>query len=253
MKITWLGQAGFLLEKNGKKILLDPYLSDACGAVNPASHRRTPLDEHYLHIKPDAILLTHDHIDHTDNETLKHYLPGAGGILVLAGANAWTKVRGFGGDNDVKTLSKIYNGIIFTFLYAPIVVLIIYSFNEGKSRVRWEGFTFTAVCAEHSDPEAIGFIVDDSSKKYYFTGDTLYSEAVFAQLPKDLYAVFLPINGKGNNMNPTDAAAFAARTGAKYSIPMHFGMFDQLNPKLFTADNALIPTVYQSVFPEEIE
>ena len=42
----------------------------------------------------------------------------------------------------MKTLSKIYNGIIFTFLYAPIVVLIIYSFNEGKSRVRWEGFTF---------------------------------------------------------------------------------------------------------------
>lgn len=228
MKITWLGQAGFLLEKNGKKILLDPYLSDACGAVNPASHRRTPLDEHYLHIKPDAILLTHDHIDHTDNETLKHYLPGAGGILVLAGANAWTKVRGFGGDNNYVR------------------------FRPG-CRWSWEGFTFTAVCAEHSDPEAIGFIVDDSSKKYYFTGDTLYSEAVFAQLPKDLYAVFLPINGKGNNMNPTDAAAFAARTGAKYSIPMHFGMFDQLNPKLFTADNALIPTVYQSVFPEEIE
>ena len=42
----------------------------------------------------------------------------------------------------MKTLSRIYNGIIFTFLYAPIVVLIIFSFNEGKSRVRWEGFTF---------------------------------------------------------------------------------------------------------------
>ena len=42
----------------------------------------------------------------------------------------------------MKTLSKIYNGIVFAFLYAPILVLIFFSFNEGKSRVRWEGFTF---------------------------------------------------------------------------------------------------------------
>ena len=41
----------------------------------------------------------------------------------------------------MKLLSKIYNGIIFTFLYAPIVVLIIYSFNDSRSRVRWGGFT----------------------------------------------------------------------------------------------------------------
>ena len=42
----------------------------------------------------------------------------------------------------MKTLSKIYNGIIFTFLYAPIVVLIVYSFNNSTHRIRWGGFTF---------------------------------------------------------------------------------------------------------------
>ncbi len=41
----------------------------------------------------------------------------------------------------MKALSKIYNTIIFTFLYAPIVVLIIYSFNDSKNRVQWGGFT----------------------------------------------------------------------------------------------------------------
>ncbi len=41
----------------------------------------------------------------------------------------------------MKTLSKIYNGLIFTFLYAPIAVLIIYSFNDSKNRVQWGGFT----------------------------------------------------------------------------------------------------------------
>lgn len=41
----------------------------------------------------------------------------------------------------MKTLSRIYNGLIFLFLYSPIVVLIIYSFNDSRSRVQWGGFT----------------------------------------------------------------------------------------------------------------
>ncbi|HHZ03398.1 MAG TPA: ABC transporter permease [Tissierellia bacterium] len=40
-----------------------------------------------------------------------------------------------------KYLSKIYMGIIFIFLYAPIVVLAVFSFNESKSRGHWTGFT----------------------------------------------------------------------------------------------------------------
>ena len=41
----------------------------------------------------------------------------------------------------MKTLSKIYNGLIFLFLYAPIVVLIIFSFNDSRSRSVWHGFS----------------------------------------------------------------------------------------------------------------
>lgn len=41
----------------------------------------------------------------------------------------------------VKTLSRIYNALIFLFLYAPIFVLIIFSFNDSKSRVVWNGFS----------------------------------------------------------------------------------------------------------------
>lgn len=39
-----------------------------------------------------------------------------------------------------KVFSKIYLALIFLFLYAPIAVLIIYSFNDGKTTV-WKGFT----------------------------------------------------------------------------------------------------------------
>ncbi|MBE5793753.1 MAG: ABC transporter permease [Clostridiales bacterium] len=37
---------------------------------------------------------------------------------------------------------KFYLGIILFFLYIPIVVMIFQSFNAGKSRAKWEGFSF---------------------------------------------------------------------------------------------------------------
>ncbi len=37
---------------------------------------------------------------------------------------------------------KIYIGVILLFLYAPILILIILSFNKSKSRSKWGGFTF---------------------------------------------------------------------------------------------------------------
>lgn len=38
--------------------------------------------------------------------------------------------------------SKFYLFLVFLFLYAPIIVLIIFSFNNSKSMAVWEGFTF---------------------------------------------------------------------------------------------------------------
>ncbi len=40
-----------------------------------------------------------------------------------------------------KHLNRLYAFLIFLFLYAPIIVLIIFSFNDSKSRGNWNGFT----------------------------------------------------------------------------------------------------------------
>lgn len=40
-----------------------------------------------------------------------------------------------------KILDRLYISLVFIFLYAPIVVLIIFSFNDSKSRSVWHGFT----------------------------------------------------------------------------------------------------------------
>ena len=41
----------------------------------------------------------------------------------------------------MKKLRKAYIALIMAFLYAPIVLLILYSFNDSKSRANWGGFT----------------------------------------------------------------------------------------------------------------
>ena len=44
----------------------------------------------------------------------------------------------------MKKLGKrLYLALILIFLYVPIIVLIVQSFNEGKSRAKWEGFSLT--------------------------------------------------------------------------------------------------------------
>ena len=223
MKITWLGQAGLMFETENKIILVDPYLSDNVKNFEPKNYRRVPVDERFLKINPDVIIITHNHLDHLDKETLKYYLTEDAHCLVLAPNGSWQELRKFGGNSNYVLFN---NGTTWT---------------EGK-------LTFTAVKAEHSDPYAIGVIINAEGKNYYVTGDTLYNEQVFESLPDiEIEAVFLPVNGVGNNMNMKDAARFARRVNAKYTVPVHFGMFDKLTAENITLENAVIPKLYELI------
>lgn len=222
MKITFLGQAGLLFDLDGVKVMIDPYLSNSVEKVEPKNYRRQPIDESYFDIKPDILILTHNHLDHTDPETLEKLFSKHNGICVLASGNAWQTVRKFGGDN---------NYIMF---------------NRGTVWTE-KSIKFEAVHAEHSDDRAIGVIISYGGSNYYITGDTLYNKKVINDINLPIDAVFLPINGAGNNMNMTDAARFAEIIKAKVAVPVHFGMFDNLNPEDFNFKNKVIPQIYKEI------
>lgn len=54
-----------------------------------------------------------------------------------------------------KTLDKIYLALVFIFLYAPIAVLIVFSFNDSKLRGSWAGFTLKWYKELLNDPTII--------------------------------------------------------------------------------------------------
>lgn len=222
MTVFWLGQAGLLFEFNGVRVMVDPYLSNSVEKVEPKNYRRLPIDESYFDIKPDILILTHNHLDHTDPETLERLFSKHGGICILASYNAWQTARKFGGDN---------NYIMF---------------NRGTVWTE-KGIKFEAVYAEHSDDKAVGVIISYGGRNYYITGDTLYNKRVINDINIPVDVVFLPINGVGNNMNMTDAAHFAEEIKAKTAVPIHFGMFDSLNADDFNLKNRVIPEIYKEV------
>ena len=39
------------------------------------------------------------------------------------------------------TLNRIFVALVFLFLYAPIFLLIVFSFNKGNSNTVWTGFS----------------------------------------------------------------------------------------------------------------
>ena len=223
MKITWLGQAGLLFETCGKTMIVDPYLSNSVEKIEPHNKRRVAVDTRFLQIKPDIILLTHNHLDHTDPETLCHYLSADSEITVLASGNAWQNVR------------KAFGGVKNNYV----------QFNRGTQWTEGELF-FKAVYAEHSDDKAIGIIVKAEGKTYYITGDTLYNETIFGDITEKIDYVFLPVNGRGNNMNFIDGARFCQRLQA-VAIPLHCGLFDGLDVNEFPYENKIVPKFYKEI------
>ena len=221
MKIIWLGQAGLLFETGHRRIIIDPYLSNNVQSYEPNKKRRVPIEVRYLRIRPDVIICTNDRLDHMDVETLNYYMADAAGVLVLGPDSCIQRLRLHGGNN---TYVRFNPGTEWTL---------------GKLRLR-------AVCAETTDPHAIGVVMDAENKRYYVAGDTLYNDRVLDSLPDaDYEAVFLPIGGYDDKMNAADATRMAARIRTRYAVPYGFGMFDTLNGTGFHHPGAVIPRPYK--------
>ena len=60
----------------------------------------------------------------------------------------------------MKKLNKIFTIIIFVFLYIPMAVLVVGSFNEGKSLVRFDGFTFDQYAELLRDQDLIRLLLN---------------------------------------------------------------------------------------------
>ncbi len=205
MKIKFLGQSGYIIKTEKAEIIIDPYLSDSVNRV--AGRPRTlPIPINPQNISCDAVICTHNHLDHLDPDTVKDINNGQFFITTNEGKSELEK-----------------------FNKTNIAVL-----NRDES-ITVGDIELTAVFADHT-VEAFGLIVKVENKTLYFSGDTLYNEKLFdiAQYNPDI--TFICINGRLGNMNVKEALMTAKRIGAKINIPNHYDMFtsNSENPYLFS-------------------
>ncbi len=200
-----IGQSGYVIKTVSTEIIIDPYLSDV---VNKVANRprmvQSPIDP--KNIKSNAVICTHNHLDHLDAEACEQMPKETYFITTNEGK---VKLSELGQNNAI-------------------------ALNLGDC-IAVGDIELTAVYANHT-VEAFGLIIKTEGKTLYFSGDTLFDEKLFEISAYKPDYTFICINGKLGNMTVDEAVITAKKIGAKFNVPNHYDMFESNteNPHKFT-------------------
>jgi L-ascorbate metabolism protein UlaG (beta-lactamase superfamily) len=213
--IWWLGQSGFLLQHNSKRVLFDPYLSDSLTKKYLTTDKpHTRMSE--LVVDPNLLkninVVTSSH-NHTDQPLLQNNLNIK---FVIPKAN-----RNF-------IAERVGCDINF-----PI------GLNQHSS-LNIDGIEFIGVPAKHNEIDKddngnckyMGFVIKFGNYIIYHSGDTLWFDELIEILkPHNVDIALLPINGNkperkvAGNLDCKEAATLAKKINAKMVVPCHYNMF----------------------------
>lgn len=215
---VWLGHASFFFRLNGLNILIDPVL----GKLTPLMPRFSELPVAADKLRNlDYILITHDHRDHCDADSLK--------LL----AKQSPRAQFISGLNMTGVLSSVANG-------CPITEMGWHQVFENEE----VGLKITYLPTRHwcrrwltdTNQRLWGaFVLQTENLTIYFGGDSGYGEhfKTTAKLFPHIDYAFLGIGAfapiwfmKSNHMSPWDARQAFEDLGAKKLVPMHYGTFD---------------------------
>ena len=219
--LWWLGQSGFGLRGSAATLLVDPFLADYPGRLVPPPFR--PEQVRGL----DAVAVTHDHVDHLDDESL----PGL--------AEASPDARFVVPEPVVERVTNL--GILRERVVGA----------QPDRPLELDGMTIHPVPACHGDEPAdaygfglessdglyryLGYVFDLGGVRVYHGGDTIPYEGMEERLRGlQVDVALLPINGRDaereaqgivGNLDEEEAARLAAAIGADVLVPMHYDMF----------------------------
>lgn len=194
MTIRFLGQSGYVIKTASTTVVIDPYLSDSVNRV--ANRPRTlPIPIAPEKLRADAVICTHNHLDHLDPDTVEKVDRKIPFITTFEGKDVLDGL----GFETVKAI-KVGDTV-----------------NVGD-------ISITAVYANHT-VEAFGLIVKADGMTLYFSGDTLFDEKLFEIKSFNPDMTFICINGRLGNMNVEEALTTAKEIGARVNVPNHYDMF----------------------------
>jgi L-ascorbate metabolism protein UlaG (beta-lactamase superfamily) len=209
IRVTWVGHATFLIQTEGKNILVDPNWANWLAFVKRVRHPGISLD----HLPPiDLVLVTHAHFDHLQLRSLRK-IANQQPIVVPRGVGKLVQNRGFSEVHEVGEWDGL-NLAGFSITFTPA--------KHWGARV------------VHDVDNAFGgyLIKNQSGRTIYHCGDSAYFDG-FGEIGRhsDIDLAFLPIgaynamSGRSVHMNPEEALEAFHDLNARHMIPMHYGSF----------------------------
>jgi L-ascorbate metabolism protein UlaG (beta-lactamase superfamily) len=212
--LWFLGQAGYVIRAGGVTVAIDPYLSDSAAANAPEFRRRFAPPIAPENFRVDLYLVTHDHLDHLDPETLRRYRhPHT--TQFVAPRLASRKLVELG-----------------------VPPANIRRLDSGESWT-WRDVTIVGTFALPTGPDVLdtaGYSLEFSNgRSVYHASDTAFTPLLLQAAPKAMEVALVPINGKWGNLNVEQAADLAAAVGPRYVFPNHYDLMvlNAENPETF--------------------
>lgn len=207
--ICWIGQGGFVFKTPREKVIfVDPYLSNIV-EKHDGLRRLQEIPIEPRNAVCNLVLCTHDHLDHTDPET-------------LLGISEACEAKFGGPSSSCRHMEKL--GIDKNRLI---------QINRGETKII-EDIRISAVYAKHTE-DSVGYVLNFNNISVYLTGDTEYDVKLREIRSYRPDVILICINGKWGNMNIEEAVKLTGEIQPKMVMSMHYGMFKEntANPQEF--------------------
>jgi L-ascorbate metabolism protein UlaG (beta-lactamase superfamily) len=214
--VTFIGHSSFLLQVDGRKVLIDPVFSKRLILLRRQRHPGVAVKE----LPPiDLVLLTHAHMDHLDLSSLRRVVRAtrrltghAPEVVVPRGVEDLVERLGF---------EKVHR-------------------LEWWQTITVQGLKVTMTPCKHWGARMFhdshrgygGYVVEGGGQSVYHSGDTAYFDG-FREIGRRLkpevallpIGAYFPDSYRAVHTSPEEAVRGFVELGAEQMVPMHYGTF----------------------------